>query len=257
MSKPSSSSSSPSSRAAERGDVAFIWALFAGALLLSFDALMAYALGPGPTPPGEPREDGGRPDAVVPPETFLPRWVLAAVWAFEVDGLLIAGVRGLRRAGGWLPAVVLLGGAVASLTFQIFHPDPRWGRAVPTVALTVAIAILKLDPKPAPAEEEPRGRVAGDARTPPPRRPRPTVPPEPSPGSPPRPSPATGGRRGELRPEQAARVDELLAAGERSGARILAVLKEEDLGARKDTLYDYLRARQNGHDRQPEEVPAP
>jgi hypothetical protein len=100
--------------------------LAAAAAVLSFDALRAQALASG----------------------AVHHQALAAVWAATVDGMAAAGVLGVRTDRRDLRAwVMLLLAFGASITFQITTPPVWLARAVPPVALLLAIVVLEL-PRP-------------------------------------------------------------------------------------------------------------
>jgi hypothetical protein len=132
-------------RGAQVTRVALVYYLGAAAALLSFDALRARAL-------GEHATDAD----VIPLQAVLPRPVLASVWASVIDvaaAVGILGLRGNRRdPAAW---AMFLAAAVASVGFQMFTPWVALGRAVPPVALFLAVVVLEL----------PRARTR-DARVP-------------------------------------------------------------------------------------------
>jgi len=113
---------------------ALVWLLAIGAAVLSFDALRAYAL-------GGPALEGG----VIPERTILSREWLAALWALEIDAMAAAGILGIgMNRRDWRAWAMFLLAAVASLGFQVVTPPVELARAVPPVALFLAIVILEL-----------------------------------------------------------------------------------------------------------------
>jgi 5-methylcytosine-specific restriction endonuclease McrA len=114
---------------------ALVCYLGAAAALLSFDALRARALG-----------EAASQTAIIPLQAILPRPVLAGVWASVIDVAAAAGILGLRRTRrrdrtAWCMFVLA---SVASIGFQMFTPWVALGRAVPPVALFLAVVVLKL-----------------------------------------------------------------------------------------------------------------
>jgi len=100
--------------------------LAAAAAVLSFDALRAQALASG----------------------AVHHQALAALWAAGIDGMAAAGVLGVRTDRRDLRAwAMLLLAFGASITFQITTPPVWLARAVPPVALLLAIIVLEL-PRP-------------------------------------------------------------------------------------------------------------
>src|SRR6266487_6253408 len=113
--------------------------LAAAAAVLSFDALRAQALASG----------------------AVHHQALAAVWAATVDGMAAAGVLGVRTDRRDLRAwAMLLLAFGASITFQITTPPVWLARAVPPVALLLAIIVLEL---PRPRRESEKGSPEVDS----------------------------------------------------------------------------------------------
>lgn len=106
-----------------------VWVIAALAALLSFDALRAYAL------------NGG----VIPNHTILARPLLAAGWAICIDLAAAAGILGIRHdRHDWRAWAMFLLAAIASVGFQVFTLPAILARAVPPVALFLAIVVLEL-----------------------------------------------------------------------------------------------------------------
>jgi hypothetical protein len=202
-----------------------VYFLGVNAIILSVDALMAYALGP---PPGRAVEGFGEVTAVIPDQTILPRPLMAFLWAVEVDGFGVAGLLGMRRDPGdwraWAMAVVAVS---ASIAFQVFHAPPLLGRAVAPLAWGMAALVLEVPRKRARAasvgagpgtggDGPGAGRDAGRDAARVPARPRPS-----------------------LRPDQAALAQRLHGRG-LSGRQVVAGMRAQGLGAQKDTVYAYL-----------------
>ncbi len=115
--------------------------LAAAAAVLSFDALRAQALASG----------------------AVHHQALAAVWAATVDGMAAAGVLGVRTDRRDLRAwAMLLLAFGASITFQITTPPVWLARAVPPVALLLAIVVLEL-PRPRREASMPASAHARDS----------------------------------------------------------------------------------------------
>lgn len=113
---------------------ALVWFLAAGAAVLSFDALRAFALGAPPLAGG-----------VIPTRTIVGREWLAALWAIEIDAMAAAGILGVRQdRRDWRAWTMFLLAAVASVGFQVFTLPAVLARAVPPVALFLAIVVLEL-----------------------------------------------------------------------------------------------------------------
>jgi hypothetical protein len=97
--------------------------LAAAAAVLSFDALRAQALASG----------------------AVHHQALAAVWALVVDGMAAAGVLGVRTdRRDWRAWTMLLLAFTCSVAFQVLVPPAWLARAVPPVALLLAIVVLEL-----------------------------------------------------------------------------------------------------------------
>lgn len=98
-----------------------IYFLMASAFVQSFDALLHRALASG----------------------VVSVWWLAALWALTIDGWMAAGMLGVRADRSdrlaWLMTVLSF--AVSTL-FQIATPAPWMVRAVPPVALFLALVVL-------------------------------------------------------------------------------------------------------------------
>jgi hypothetical protein len=113
---------------------ALVWVLAAGAAVLSFDALRAYALGAPPLAGG-----------VIPTRTIVDREWLAALWAIEVDLAAAVGILGIReRRKDPLAWLTFVAAGVASVGFQVFSLPAVAARAVPPMALFLAIVVLEL-----------------------------------------------------------------------------------------------------------------
>ncbi len=112
--------------------------LAAAAAVLSFDALRSQALASG----------------------AVHHQALAALWAVTIDGMAAAGVLGVRGDRHDLRAwLMLLLAFAASIAFQMTAPPVWLARAVPPVALFLAIVVLEL-PRPRRTGQEPRGHNA-------------------------------------------------------------------------------------------------
>lgn len=121
-----------------------------GAAVLSFDALRAYAL------------DQALVSGVIPLHTVAPRGWLATLWAIEVDGMAAAGILGIRaRRGDWKAWAMFILALGASLGFQVFALPAIVARAVPPVALALAIVVLEL-----PTQREAEDAAVGESPTP-------------------------------------------------------------------------------------------
>lgn len=158
------------------------------------------------------------------------RWSL---WAPRLACWAVTGLAALVQVLG-APRTVL-GGVTAGITpFALM--------------LSVEFAVARLYDGTAPTPAVRRRRVSRDAS----RVTAELAGAEPSPSAsavPPAPRAA-----GELRAEQAAALDEILAAEPRvSGARAVALLKERELGANNAKVYRYLAEHRNGASA-PEEV---
>jgi hypothetical protein len=139
---------------------ALVWVLAAGAAVLSFDALRAYALGAPPLAGG-----------VIPTRTIVDREWLAALWAIEIDAMAAAGILGARTdRKDWRAWSMFLLAAACSIGFQVLTLPAILARAVPPLALFLAIVVLEL----------PRAR---------PDWPPPPLPPDPVPQDEPEPEP--------------------------------------------------------------------
>ncbi|HZD02707.1 MAG TPA: DUF2637 domain-containing protein [Actinomycetes bacterium] len=122
--------------------------LAGAAAVLSFDALRAQALASG----------------------AVHHQALAALWAVVIDGMAAAGVLGVRtdRRDGRAWVMLLLAFA-CSIAFQVVAPPAWLARAVPPVALLLAIVVLELprtrrngeQPAGTPAEAEEPGALPG------------------------------------------------------------------------------------------------
>jgi hypothetical protein len=130
---------------------ALVWVLAAGAAVLSFDALRAYALGAPPLAGG-----------VIPVRTIIDREWLAALWALEIDAMAAAGILGARQdRRDWRAWSMFVLAAIASVGFQVFTLPAVLARAVPPMALFLAIVVLELPrarpdwPPPLPPDPEP------------------------------------------------------------------------------------------------------
>jgi hypothetical protein len=207
---------------------ALVGVLAAGAAVLSFDALRAYALGAPPLAGG-----------VIPTRTIVAREWLAALWAVEIDLAAAVGILGIRDSRkdplAWLTFVA----AVASVGFQVFALPAIWARLVPPGALFLAIVVLELprarpvwEPTPLghpvpdqPAEDEPEPEVEPD-------QPGPESRPRVAQGGPRRERPATLGR-------PVAEVAQRAAQGH-SAARIVRELGLSDR-ARTGWVADLVR----------------
>jgi hypothetical protein len=142
---------------------ALVWVLAAGAAVLSFDALRAYALGAPPLAGG-----------VIPTRTVVDREWLAALWAIEIDLAAAVGILGIRDNRkdplAWLTFVAA---GVASVGFQVFSLPAVAARAVPPMALFLAIVVLELPrarpdwpPPPLPPDPVPQDEPAQPDPTP-------------------------------------------------------------------------------------------
>jgi hypothetical protein len=112
--------------------------LAGSAAILSFDALRSRAL-----------ESG-----LISPHAILPAGWLAALWALVIDVAAAAGILGVRadRADRRAWAMVSLAFG-ASVAFQVVTPPTAIARAVPPVALTLAVLVLEL-PRPGAARTD-------------------------------------------------------------------------------------------------------
>jgi hypothetical protein len=154
---------------------ALVWVLAAGAAILSFDALRAYALGAPPLAGG-----------VIPTRTIVDREWLAALWAIEVDLAAAVGILGIReRRKDPLAWLTFVAAGFASVGFQVFTLPAVAARAVPPMALFLAIVVLELprarpdwplpplppdpeperEPEPEPEQVRPRVRTNGASFT--------------------------------------------------------------------------------------------
>jgi hypothetical protein len=125
--------------------------LAAAAAVLSFDALRAQALASG----------------------AVHDQALAALWAAVIDGMAAAGVLGVRSdrrdRRAW---TMLLLAFACSVAFQVVAPQPAWlARAVPPVALLLAIVVLELprarrDASEPPGADAPPAEVVGGGALP-------------------------------------------------------------------------------------------
>jgi hypothetical protein len=103
--------------------------LAAAAAVLSFDALRAQAL------------DSG----VIPDQAILPRKLLASGWALVIDAAAASGALGVRDdRRDWRAWAMLLLAFTCSVAFQVLAPPAWLARAVPPVALLLAIVVLEL-----------------------------------------------------------------------------------------------------------------
>jgi hypothetical protein len=142
---------------------ALVWVLAAGAAVLSFDALRAYALGAPPLAGG-----------VIPTRTIVDREWLAALWAIEVDLAAAVGILGIReRRKDPLAWLTFVAAGVASVGFQVFSLPAVAARAVPPMALFLAIVVLELPrvrpdwpPPPLPPDPVPQDEPAQPDPTP-------------------------------------------------------------------------------------------
>jgi hypothetical protein len=124
--------------------------LAAAAAVLSFDALRAQALASG----------------------AVHHQALAAVWALVVDGMAAAGVLGVRSdRRDWRAWIMLLLAFGCSVAFQVLVPPAWLARAVPPVALLLAIVVLELPRahRNVPAPVPPAGPVTVPVPVPPER----------------------------------------------------------------------------------------
>jgi hypothetical protein len=113
---------------------ALVWFLAAGAAVLSFDALRAYALGAPPLAGG-----------VIPTRTIVDREWLAALWAIEIDAMAAAGILGARQdRKDWRAWSMFVLAAACSIGFQVLTLPAILARAVPPLALFLAIVVLEL-----------------------------------------------------------------------------------------------------------------
>jgi hypothetical protein len=165
---------------------ALVWVLAAGAAVLSFDALRAYALGAPPLAGG-----------VIPVRTVVDREWLAALWAIEIDLAAAVGIFGIRDNRkdplAWLTFVAA---GFASVGFQVFSLPAVAARAVPPMALFLAIVVLEL----------PRARPDWPLPPPPPD-------PEPDPVDAPADEPVRTRRQRQLTSAELVRVQPLIAEG--------------------------------------------
>jgi hypothetical protein len=124
--------------------------LAAAAAVLSFDALRAQALASG----------------------AVHHQALAAVWALVVDGMAAAGVLGVRTdRRDWRAWTMLLLAFTCSVAFQVLVPPAWLARAVPPVALLLAIVVLELPrarrgASDAERQDDASGEVAGGGALP-------------------------------------------------------------------------------------------
>jgi hypothetical protein len=170
---------------------ALVWVLAAGAAVLSFDALRAYALGAPPLAGG-----------VIPTRTIVDREWLAALWAVEVDLAAAVGILGIReRRKDPLAWLTFVAAGVASVGFQVFSLPAVAARAVPPMALFLAIVVLEL----------PRAR---------PDWPPPPLPPDPVPQDEPEPEPVDAPvrtrRHRQLTQSELVKVAPLIEAGRKA-----------------------------------------
>jgi hypothetical protein len=97
--------------------------LAASAAVLSFDALRTQALASG----------------------AVHHHALAALWAVVIDGMAAAGILGVRGdQRDWRAWAMLVLAFVASVAFQVVTPPAWLARAVPPVALFLAIVVVEL-----------------------------------------------------------------------------------------------------------------